>query len=140
MSQGCSYAVQCRSGDRAARPGDITNAGTDLANYILPTSAMGPGTINRAMLTAAIIGNLTRIQRHHRCRANRRHQLIGSFIAGEGATINQATGNYDTPNAGARTVTVILASQDFAAECGHAARKLCTACQRERRRVSTAPC
>ncbi|WP_171012502.1 MULTISPECIES: YDG domain-containing protein [unclassified Sphingomonas] len=100
--------------------GDITaNAGTDLANYILPTSAMGPGTINRAMLTAAIIGNPTRIYNGTTAAAltAANYQLIG-FIAGEGATINQATGNYDTPNAGARTVTVILASQDFAANAG----------------------
>ncbi|MBL7372577.1 hypothetical protein INQ23_24970, partial [Escherichia coli] len=38
--------------------GDFTaNAGTNLANYALPTSANGLGTINRAVLTAAIIGN-----------------------------------------------------------------------------------
>ncbi|WP_163364936.1 hypothetical protein, partial [Escherichia coli] len=66
--------------------GDITaNAGTDLANYILPTSAMGPGTINRAMLTAAIIGNPTRIYNGTTAAAltAANYQLIG-FIAGEG--------------------------------------------------------
>src|SRR3546814_3993692 len=41
--------------------GDFTaDSGTDLNNYILPTSATGAGTIDPAALTAAIVGDPTK--------------------------------------------------------------------------------
>ncbi|RJF96382.1 YDG domain-containing protein [Sphingomonas cavernae] len=94
-------------------------AGTLLANYVLPTSAEGLGTINRADLVAAIIGNPTKIFDGNAVAtlgaAN--YQLTG-FVAGEGATVTQTLGTYDSANAGARTVTAALGATDFSANTG----------------------
>ncbi len=39
----------------------VADSGTDLSNYALPTTILGGGTINKAVLSAAIIGNPTKI-------------------------------------------------------------------------------
>jgi len=94
----------------------VANAGTDLSNYMLPTSITGPGTINRATLTAAIIGNPTRVYDNTTAAilAAGNYQLTG-FVGLQGATVTRTAGLYDSDNAGGRTVTASLAGGDFIA-------------------------
>ncbi|NYT39717.1 filamentous hemagglutinin N-terminal domain-containing protein [Sphingomonas sp. R-74633] len=95
------------------------NSGTMLSNYVLPTGAAGLGTITQAMLTAAIIGNPTRNYDGTTAATltGANYQLTG-FIAGQGASVTQSAGAYDSPNAGSRIVTALLAGGDFAANAG----------------------
>lgn len=100
--------------------GDFTASGaTLLSNYILPTSASGAGTITQKALTAAIIGDPTKTYDGTRSASltGGNYQLTG-FISGEGATVTQGSGLYDTPNAGSRTVVATLAASDFTADSG----------------------
>jgi filamentous hemagglutinin family protein len=100
--------------------GDFTaDAGTSLANYVLPTAATGFGIITRAQLTAAIIGNPTRTYdaTTGATLTSANYQLTG-FVGGQGATVTETMGQYDSPNAGARTVTASLGSADFTADAG----------------------
>jgi filamentous hemagglutinin family protein len=97
----------------------VANSGTDLSNYILPVAALGPGTITPAILTAAIIGNPTKSydSTTDATLVSANYQLTG-FVSGEGATVDQAIGTYDSANAGARIVTANLASGNFTANSG----------------------
>src|SRR3546814_5288695 len=53
--------VEANSVTATLGAGDFTaDSGTDLNNYILPTSATGAGTIDPAALTAAIVGAPTK--------------------------------------------------------------------------------
>ncbi len=92
------------------------NAGTNLSNYILPTNGSGTGTITPAPLTAAIIGNPTKIYDSTTAATlgSNNYALTG-FISGQGATITQTNGTYNVADAGSRTVTASLASGDFSA-------------------------
>ena len=97
--------------------GDFTaGGGTLLSNYILPTSASGAGQIDPKTLTAAIIGDPTRIYDATTVAGltNANYQLTG-FVGSEGALVTETVGAYDSANAGARTVTAILAAGDFTA-------------------------
>ncbi|NWP61428.1 hypothetical protein GY994_23320, partial [Escherichia coli] len=49
--------------------------------------------------------------------AGANYQLTG-FVTGEGATVTQTAGSYDSVNAGSRTVDVLLAAGDFTANAG----------------------
>ncbi|MBO9711208.1 MAG: hypothetical protein J7521_23675, partial [Caulobacter sp.] len=95
------------------------NSGTLLSNYVLPTSATGMGAITRAMLTAAIIGDPTKTYdgTDAAMLASANYSLTG-FVAGEGASITEIVGTYDSANAGDRTVTANLTASDFAADGG----------------------
>ncbi|XJJ70673.1 YDG domain-containing protein [Novosphingobium sp. BL-8A] len=97
----------------------VAGSGTLLSNYILPTSAQGLGTIDRALLSAAIVDNPTKTYDGNTAATlvSTNYQLTG-FIAGEGATVTQTAGLYDSANAGARTVTAVLGSADFTANGG----------------------
>jgi len=100
--------------------GDFTaNGGTLLSNYILPTSASGAGTIDQALLTAAIIGDPTKTYdgTTEATLTSGNYQLTG-FVAGEGATVTETAGLYDSANAGSRTVTATLGAGDFTADSG----------------------
>ncbi|WP_163117270.1 hypothetical protein, partial [Acinetobacter baumannii] len=71
--------------------GDFTaNAGTNLANYALPTSANGLGTINRAVLTAAIIGNPGKTYDGNAVAVlTSANYALSGFASGEGAVVSQ---------------------------------------------------
>ncbi|WP_140987062.1 beta strand repeat-containing protein [Asticcacaulis tiandongensis] len=100
--------------------GDFSaNSGTLLSNYTLPTTATGAGLINQAVLTAAIINTPTKTYNGNNTAAltNANFALSG-FISGEGASVTQTTGTYDSVNAGNRNVSAILASGDFTANSG----------------------
>ncbi|MBO9709080.1 MAG: filamentous hemagglutinin N-terminal domain-containing protein [Caulobacter sp.] len=101
-------------------PGDFApGAGVDLNNYVLPTLASGPGVISARQLTAAIIGNPTKTYDGSALAAltSGNYQLSG-FVAGQGATVTETQGLYDSKNAGARTVTAALGSIDLVANAG----------------------
>lgn len=100
--------------------GDFTaGSGTLLSNYVLPTTASGAGLINQATLTAAIINDPTRIYNGTNAATltATNYQLTG-FVTGESATVTRTVGTYDSPNAGARTVTTTLSGTDFTAGSG----------------------
>ncbi|MFK4875024.1 beta strand repeat-containing protein [Novosphingobium sp. ZW T3_23] len=100
--------------------GDFTaNSGTLLSNYALPTSASGLGTIDRAVLTAAIVGNPTKTyDGNAAARLTSGFYALSGFVTGESASVTQTIGTYDSPNAGARTVTASLSAANFAAGAG----------------------
>ncbi|GAA0652491.1 YDG domain-containing protein [Brevundimonas lenta] len=92
----------------------VANAGTNLANYLLPTSIQGPGTINRATLTAQIIGNPTRVYNNTTVATlTSANYLLSGFVGSQGATVTETVGAYNSPNVGSRTVTATLAANDF---------------------------
>ncbi len=95
--------------------GDFTqNSGTNLANYLLPTTASGAGAINQKTLTAAITGDPTKTYDGSTTAtlASSDYTLSG-FVTGQGATLSPGTGTYDAADAGSRTVTAALGSGDF---------------------------
>ncbi len=100
------------------------NAGTNLNNYILPTQAVGGGTINRATLTAAIIGNPTKVYDSTTAATlgTANYQLTG-FIGTEanGVTVTQTSGTYGSPNVlgvQGSGVSASLGAGDFASSAG----------------------
>ncbi|MEP9360906.1 YDG domain-containing protein [Sphingomonas sp. KR3-1] len=97
----------------------VANSGTLLINYLLPLTATGPGRVDQAMLSAAIIGNPSRVYDGTTAAAlaSSNYALTG-FVAGEGATITETAGSYDSANVGSRTVTASLDAGDFAANSG----------------------
>ena len=93
------------------------NAGTNLANYVLPTSASGFGTINPATLTVTYTANpLTRVYGSYSATDSGLYALSGSYtvsglvgsdtnyqVVGGGATFTSAAGS--TSNVGTYAVT-----------------------------------
>jgi filamentous hemagglutinin family protein len=100
--------------------GDFTaGSSTLLSNYVLPTTASGAGIINRAPLTASIIGDPTKTYDGNTVAAlTSANYAFSGFIAGQSGTITRTTGVYDSANAGARTVTATFGSSDFTAGGG----------------------
>ena len=97
----------------------VGSAGTNLSNYVLPTSAAGVGVIERALLTAAVTGAPAKTYDGTRAATlGTADFTLSGFAAGQGATVNQTAGAYDSPDAGARTVTAALGAGDFAAVSG----------------------
>ena len=103
----------------ALAAGDFApTATTDLANYVLPTTASGNGAITQAgLLAGTIIGTPTKIyDGNDLATLTAANFLLSGFVAGEGADVTQTSGTYATANASAaNTVTVTLASGDFSA-------------------------
>jgi hypothetical protein len=108
-----AVSVILGAGDFAAQ------AGTRLANYVLPTTASGVGQINRATLTAAITGNPTKTYDGNTSAtlASGDYTLTG-LAGGQTLTVTRTTGVYDAAQPGARTVTAELAAGDFSAGAG----------------------
>ncbi len=95
------------------------NGGTTLSNYILPTAASGSGTINQRALAAAITGDTTKTYDGTAAATlNTGDYTLSGFVAGQGASITQTTGTYDSANAGSRTVSAALTPTDFSANAG----------------------
>lgn len=77
------------------------DSGTNLANYVLPTSATGNGAINQAVLTAGIIGNPTKIYDGTLMAFLTAANIqVNGFVLGEGGIAGGITGTYATQNAG----------------------------------------
>ncbi len=92
-------------------------SGTNLANYVLPTSVSGTGAITQATLTGTVVGTPTKVYDGTTVATlTAANFLLSGFVTGEGATVGQTAGVYASANAGtANAVTVTLAAGDFAA-------------------------
>ncbi len=102
-----------------AGSGYTPNSGTILSNYIVPTSASGTGTINQAALTAAITGNPSKAYDGTTLASLTPNNFtLSGFVAGQGATVSQATGAYAAADAGTEGVATSLAAADFTAGSG----------------------
>ena len=94
-------------------------AGTDLANYLLPTSAVGTGTITARALTAAISGTPTRsYDGTTAATLTPGDYTLAGFVAGQGASVTQGSGTYAAADAGSTGVTALLSGGDFVAASG----------------------
>jgi len=98
--------------------GNYTATGaTLLSNYVLPTAAIGAGTITVAPLTAAVIGTPTKVYDGTTVAtlAPANYALTG-FVTGEGATVTQTTGTYNSKDVlTANTVSATLAAGNYTA-------------------------
>ncbi|MFM8375693.1 MAG: beta strand repeat-containing protein, partial [Phenylobacterium sp.] len=100
--------------------GDFTaTGGANLSNYVLPTSASGAGVINPRALALSLIGTLGKTYDGSAAAtlAAANYSLSG-FVAGQGGTVSRTSGTYDSPNAGARTLTVALVAGDYSLDPG----------------------
>jgi hypothetical protein len=94
--------------------GDFALTGGTLANYVLPTSATGVGTIDPRVLTASIIGNPTKtFDGSAAATLTAANYSLTGLVGTEGFTVTQTSGTYDSANAGARTVTANLGVGNF---------------------------
>ena len=95
------------------------DAGTDLANYVLPTSAAGTGLVTQRTVMAAITGNPTKTYdaAAPATLAASDYTLAG-FVGGEGASVTNTDGTYAGVDAGLHGVTVTLSASDFAGTNG----------------------
>ena len=93
--------------------------GTLTSDYVLPTSASGPGTILAKSLTASIVGDPTKAYDGTAVAtltpAN--FQLTG-LVGNDSFTITQTTGVYDSKDTNADAVSTSLAPSQFLANGG----------------------
>ncbi|MBC7740040.1 MAG: hypothetical protein H7245_23145, partial [Candidatus Saccharibacteria bacterium] len=96
------------------------NAGTLLANYVLPTLVTGDGAILQAELSVAIVGQPTKpFDGTDIAILSAANFLLTGFVQGEGAAIIETTGVYSFSGVGAgNTVTATLTPGDYAANRG----------------------
>ncbi|MHB8415655.1 MAG: YDG domain-containing protein, partial [Acidiferrobacteraceae bacterium] len=101
-------------------PDFVANAGTNLANYTLPTAAYGTGTITPVSLTVAIVNNPTKVYDGTTTAVLpfSDYQISG-FVGSQGAQINpSALINYASANVGARSLTATLTPSAYTANTG----------------------
>src|SRR3546814_7840500 len=90
-----------------------------MSNYISPTPVYGPGTISRiplgpGVVTVDITGNPSKTYDGTTVATlTPDDYTLGGFIPGEGATITETVGEYDSKDAGSRAVLVLLDPTDF---------------------------
>jgi filamentous hemagglutinin family protein len=92
------------------------NAGTNLANYTLPTMAYGTGEIQQALLTASIVGNPSKVYDGTRyVTLTPQNYQVSGFVAGEGADIVPSSSiSFDTKNVGSnKTITANMAVSSY---------------------------
>lgn len=90
-------------------PDFVGLGGTKLTNYILPTSAVGTGTITQAPITAQIIGTPTKTyDATSTATLTGANYRLQGFVVGEGASVGQTAGTYASPNTGPELVTATL--------------------------------
>jgi hypothetical protein len=93
--------------------------GTLASNYVLPLTATGPSTITTKTLTAAIIGDPTKVHDGTTTATLTPANYSLTGLAGsEGFTITQTVGTYNTKAVGAKSVTANLTPADFTAATG----------------------
>ena len=118
QSAGATYASKdagTRMVTALLEPSDFSlGNGAELSNYSFPTTITGNGTISQAVLTWSLVGNPTKVYDGNTdaTLGNDNFQIFG-FLAGEGATVTQTHGVYDTADVGQKNVTVNLAAGDF---------------------------
>ena len=87
---------------------------TNLSNYVLPTSAVGVGTINQAILTASITGTPTKLYDDTTTAILTPDNFsLSGFVGREGASVTQTVGAYAGANAGPELVSAVLAPKNF---------------------------
>lgn len=95
------------------------NAGTSLANYVLPGSATGAGTITPRSVTVSILGNPTKIyDATTTATLSAANFTVSGLVGADTFTVTKTTGTYSSADAGSRTVTVSLTAADFAPGAG----------------------
>ncbi|MCC7595843.1 filamentous hemagglutinin N-terminal domain-containing protein, partial [Janthinobacterium sp. FW305-129] len=100
--------------------GDFTaGSGTTLSNYALPASASGAASITAKALTASLAGSIGRAYDGTTTAslASTNYTLDG-LVSGESFSVTRTTGTFDSRNAGSRTVSTTLSSEDFTAGMG----------------------
>jgi filamentous hemagglutinin family protein len=102
-------------------PGDFTAQGsTNISNYILPTVVYGSGTINPAILIAAITHDPTKVYdgTSTAVLSSGNYSFTG-FAPTEGADVDPASLiNYASKNVGQQTITAALTSSAYTAHPG----------------------
>jgi len=101
--------------------GDFTSgAGTLASNYVLPTTASGPGHITPVTLTASIVGNPTRpYNGNMTATLTSANFSLSGLIGMENFTVTQTVGTYNSKAvATANNVTANLAAVDFTPSAG----------------------
>ncbi|MET0616592.1 MAG: YDG domain-containing protein [Luteibacter sp.] len=98
----------------------VAGNGTNLANYVLPTTISGSGFIYQAdgsKVTVTIINNPSRAYNGTNVATlNSSNFLVstaGGFPTGEGFTISKTSGTYASKNVGSQPVTVFLSQSDY---------------------------
>ncbi|MFM1960819.1 MAG: hypothetical protein RL588_2336, partial [Pseudomonadota bacterium] len=101
-----------------ASSASVTNGGKPVYGYTLPSPSVTAyiGSIARKSLSASIVGNPTKVyNRSTLANLTSANFQISGFVGSEGATVVSTTGaDYDSDQAGARTVTAGLAHTSFA--------------------------
>jgi hypothetical protein len=101
--------------------GDFTPAaGTLASNYVLPTTASGPGHITKVVLTASITGDPTRPYNGTKAATlTAANFSLNGLVGTEKFTITQTSGTYNSKDvATANTVTANLTASDFTPTAG----------------------
>ena len=97
----------------------IAAGGTLLSNYALPTGATGRGTITPRPLTAVIAPQTKPYDATVTAPLTSGDYRLANFVAGQGATVSQPNGAYDSKDVRAATgVSAALAFGDFTADAG----------------------
>jgi filamentous hemagglutinin family protein len=93
---------------------------TILANYTLPTSAYGAGTITPVALSVAVINDPTRVYNGSTSTVlTSSNYSITGFVNGQGAQINpSALINYGSANVGAQSISAALTPSAYTANGG----------------------
>jgi filamentous hemagglutinin family protein len=90
------------------------NNGTTLSNYTFQSSITGLGTIAQAPLTWQIVENPTKVfDGNSDATLGASNYQVYGFIAGEGASVTQTHGTYETGHAGVQGVSATVTPGDF---------------------------
>ncbi|WP_284343841.1 YDG domain-containing protein [Dyella mobilis] len=102
------------------QPSDFTVAsGTKLSNYTFNSTVTGLGTIDPAPVVVSIVDNPTKVYDGNTTAAlSGSNFTVSGVINGESITVNPATGQYASANAGIEGVSAALTSADFTAGSG----------------------
>ncbi len=97
----------------------VARGATLLSNYVLPSQFVTQGVVFQRSLTATIVGDPTKLfDGTTTAFLNANNYALSGFVAGQGATVTQTVGAYDSPAEGSRLVTAGLSAADFSASSG----------------------
>jgi hypothetical protein len=97
-----------------------SNTGADVGNYSITSQANTTANITAAALTASIVGSPSKVYDGTTAATlTSANYSLGGFVAGEGATVGQTVGTFNSPNVlTANSVSATLATGNFAANAG----------------------
>ena len=101
-------------------PDFIATGSTILANYTLPTSAYGAGTITPVALSVTVINDPTRVYNGSTAMVlSSSNYSINGFVNGQGAQINpSALINYGSANVGMQSISAALTPSAYTVDAG----------------------